>query len=343
MRAHLPLRCTHHGHADALSDARCYADSRRRAARTSAFMQFNALQRRPVELPWLTAAYYSPEQVAWRMGRERVLVPFVISMANRCLNRLAAHQRLLLAPTFESRLTLHLPWPATTLVHAFSDTASLIALLVACWGGVVAHPIVLAMSVRWWQAATDLMPLNGRIRRTNPWRWRAGTASGIALTEYERRLGESLSSHCDHVILPQPDDQSQPVMRLHLVSFADLAVSACALAVTCRPRLNFAGVRAPEAEAFVPLKVKLTQHSNASGSAALVLLSLLLLILVHLPDPGTKRHSKTVQSSRFVTAPCAFVCSKCQADFGMCFFKEVCMDVVHAPTYTCSSPIVCNR
>ena len=187
-----------------------------------------------------------------------MLVPFVISMSNRFLNRLAAHQRLLLAPTFESRLTLHLPWPATTLVHAFSDTASLIALLVACWGGVVAHPIVLAMSVRWWQAATDLMPLNGRIRRTNPWRWRAGTASGIALTEYERRLGKSLLSHCDHVILPQPGDQSQPVMlrdRLHLVSFADLAVSACALAVTCRPRLNFAGVRAPEAEAFVPLKV----------------------------------------------------------------------------------------
>ena len=242
-----------------------------------------------------------------------MLVPFVISMSNRFLNRLAAHQRLLLAPLFESRLTrLYLPWPATTLVHAFSDTASLISLLVACWGGVVADPIVLAMSVRWWQAATDSMPMNGRIRRTNPWRWRAGTASGIALTEYERRLGKSLLSHCDHVILPQPGDQSQPVMRLHLVSFADLAVSACALAVTCRPRLNFASVRAPEAEAFVPLKVKLTQHSccfNASGSAALVLLSLLLLILVHLPDPGTKRHSKTVQSSRFVTAPCAFVCS----------------------------------
>ena len=117
---------------------------------------FNALQRRPVELPWLTAAYYSAEQVAWRIGRERVLVPFVISMSNRCLNRLAAHQRLLLAPTFESGLTrLYLPWPATTPVHACSDTASLIALLVACWGGVVADPIMLAMSVRWWQAATD--------------------------------------------------------------------------------------------------------------------------------------------------------------------------------------------
>jgi len=174
--------------------------ARVKASKAAAWLQLHSLSGRPPLLDLscalvTAAAAASPSILTWRASRIRLLTHLVDGMSHRAQCRAAAFARSLRAPTFEPRLVQCLPAGAFDCIDGFMDDAMLDAVLIVCWGAIIARPNVFAMTVDWWHAMQSVAPApRGRCRAVvNPWAWRSTTDAATDLTAKQRLRG---NPHC---------------------------------------------------------------------------------------------------------------------------------------------------